>query len=157
MKLYLAGGVFNAGEQLHNLYLEKYLRTLGYEVILPQREALRFFDGQQFDLVGIAKSCRDYCHDPNNLYVGSTDGADADSGTCVEYGLAITARGQAVVYRTDFRTASEGAGEKFGVNIMLNIPGTAFVYHPCSLTELDEAEAYYKNLAEKIHQAIQSL
>ena len=42
-KLYLAAGLFNAGERLHNLYLEKHLNMLGYEVILPQREALKFF------------------------------------------------------------------------------------------------------------------
>lgn len=43
-KIYLAGGLFNAGERLHNLHLEKAFKDLGYDVILPQREALRHFD-----------------------------------------------------------------------------------------------------------------
>lgn len=43
-KIYLAGGLFNAGERLHNLHLEKAFKDLGYDVILPQRKALRHFD-----------------------------------------------------------------------------------------------------------------
>lgn len=33
--IYLAGGLFNAGERLHNLYLEKHLLARGWKVILP--------------------------------------------------------------------------------------------------------------------------
>ena len=95
--LYLAGGLFNAGERLHNLYLEKYLKRLGYEIILPQREALRFFKDGLFDVADLVKDCRDSITNPRHLYVGNADGADADSGTCVEYGMAITSSRQAIV------------------------------------------------------------
>lgn len=150
--LYLAGGLFNAGERLHNLYLEKYLKELGYKIILPQREALSFFNGSQFNVADIVADCRRCATDPNNLYVGSADGADADSGTCVEYGMAITSTGQALVYRTDFRTALE---KEVGVNAMLNAQGTIFLYAPCFFTELDEVENYYQNLARQIHERIE--
>ena len=153
--IYLAGGLFNVAERLHNLVLEKHLKTFGHKVILPQREALKFFgkDGS-FDLTGVIKGCRDSVANPDNVYVGSADGADADSGTCVEYGVAVTATGRAIVYRTDFRTAEE---KEVGVNAMLKIQGTTFLYRPCFFTELDRVEDYYCSLAQKIDEAIQKL
>jgi len=152
-KLYLAGGLFNAGERLHNLYLERHLRALGYETVLPQREALKFFKGDGFDVAAIVNDCQRYCKDPETLFVGSIDGADADSGTSVEYGIAITSSGRAVVYRSDFRTAEE---KEVGVNAMLRAAGTKYIYEPCFMTELDQAETFYARLAQRIHEAISS-
>lgn len=153
-KLYLAGGLFNAGERLHLLYLEKHLKSLGYIVILPQREALRFFNGESFDVKGIVKDCKNSAINPENLFIGSADGADADSGTCVEYGMAIATTGQAIVYRTDFRTAIQ---QEVGLNAMLNAEGTFFIYKPCFFTELEQVDGYYRSLADSIHDAIQSM
>jgi nucleoside 2-deoxyribosyltransferase len=150
--IYLAGKLFNVAERLHNLFLEKYLKELGYNVILPQREALKFFDADHFDVGGIVKDCRQACTNRKHIFVGNIDGADADSGTCVEYGMAITATGKAIVYRTDFRTAEE---KELGVNAMLKVDGTTFIYHPCFFTELTQVETYYKELAQKIHGVIQ--
>jgi nucleoside 2-deoxyribosyltransferase len=151
MKLYLAGGLFNAGERLHNLYLEKHLVLLGYEVILPQREALNFSKDDLFDLQGIVEDCTAKCTDKNTLYVGSADGADADSGTAVEYGMAIISKGIAILYRTDFRTALE---TEHGVNAMFTAKGTSFIYQPCFFTELDQVDEYYGELAKAIHTKI---
>lgn len=75
--LYLASGLFNAGERLHNLYLEKHLIELGYKVILPQREALKYFNGKSFDVAGIVADCKRSCTDKKVLYIGNADGADA--------------------------------------------------------------------------------
>lgn len=152
--VYLAGGLFNAGERLHNLYLEKYLKALGYKVILPQREALKFFGGDVFVIPLIVEDCKQSCTNPENICVVSSDGADSDSGTCVEYGMAIIATGRAVVYRTDFRTAQE---RELGVNAMLKAKGTSFIYHPCFFVELEQVDTYYKDLAQEIHRAIQAL
>jgi nucleoside 2-deoxyribosyltransferase len=153
-RIYLAGGLFNAGERLHNLFLENELRELGYEVLLPQREALNFFDGVNFDVAGIVASCRKSSADPVNIFVGSVDGPDADSGTCVEYGIATTANRGAIVYRTDLRTALD---REVGVNAMLQGGEVVFIYHPCFFTELSQVKDYYKNLACKISCAILSL
>ncbi len=153
-KLYLAGGLFNAGERLHNLYLEKHLKAKGYEVILPQREALQFFREGLFDVAGIVEDCRSAVTDDRNLCIANTDGADADSGTCIEFGIAITATGQAISYRTDFRTAMD---RELGVNAMFQAEGTIFVYRPCFFTELEQVDAYYEELAEAIHQATLNL
>lgn len=149
--IYLAAGLFNAGERLHNLFLEKFLRELGHEVILSQREALKFFDGKQFDIDAIVEDCRQSRTNPKHICVACADGADADSGTAVEYGMAMTANGRAIVYRTDFRTAEE---KELGANAMLKAKGTSFIYHPCFFTELDEVDAYYEELSRKIHEAI---
>lgn len=151
LKIYLAGGLFNAGQRLHNLFLAKYLRELGCAVILPQVEALQFFHRDRFDVAGVVESCRQACRSSENIFVGSADGADADSGTCVEYGIAIASTGRAIVYRTDFRTAEE---KEVGVNAMLRARGTIFIYYPCFITDLIQAEGYYRELARKIHEAI---
>src|SRR5689334_17467726 len=88
--IYLAGGLFNAGERLHNLMLERALKNLGYDVILPQREAERFRSDDGYDIKNIALSCLKSCGDSANIYVGGVDGSDADSGTSVEFGIAIS-------------------------------------------------------------------
>lgn len=155
-KIYLAGGLFNAGERLHNLFLEKFLQELGHTIILPQREALKFLDkNSHIDLDAVAEDCRKHCEGESVVYVGNIDGADADSGTCVEYGIAITVAGAAIVYRTDFRTDT---AKEVGVNAMLKLKGTMFIYHPCFFTEMgDEVKNYYRELAKKIDEAVQAL
>lgn len=149
--IYLAGGLFNAGERLHNLFLERALRELGYGVILPQREALTYCKDGVFDIDKIRNSCCALSVDPQTLFVGCLDGTDADSGMAVEYGLAKGVGKKAVVYRTDFRTQVE---RELGVNAMFGIPVTEFVYLPCTFTELAEVELYYRELATRIHEAI---
>lgn len=153
--IYLAGGLFNAAEQVHNLFLEKHLKKLGYEVILPQREALKFKDKDgSLDMKQVRNMCQVAAADRANTYVGSIDGPDADSGTCVEYGIAITSAGRAVAYRTDIRTEPK---KELGVNIMLTLPRTKLVLRPCALTELRDINAYYRRLAESIDKAISDL
>ena len=152
--LYLAGGLFNAAERLHNLYLEKHLKPYGYNILLPQREAVQFSEDDVFDGDAIMEDCHASCWSPENLYVGCIDGADADGGTAVEYGIAISITGRAVVYRTDFRTATD---KELGYNAMFRIKGTTFIYYPCYFTELDQADAYYAELARRIHEGIQGL
>jgi len=151
MRLYLAGGLFNAGQRLHNLYLEKYLKVFGHEVILPQRRALALYEDGKFDTKEIPVDCAKCCVDKDLLYVGCIDGADADSGTAIEYGLAIGATHRAIIYRTDFRTDTE---KELGVNAMFGINWTILVCLPCFLTEFNQINDYYQRLARKIHEAI---
>jgi len=156
MKIYLAAGLFNAGERLHNIFLEMALRELGYEVILPQREALKFFDPATgtFDVAGIVENCKQSSADGKNIVVANSDGADGDSGTCVELGIAVASTGRAVVFRTDFRTAMD---RELGVNAMLKPKGVVFIYHPCFFTELSQVEPYYRELARKIDEAVRNI
>lgn len=154
MKIYLAGGLFNAGERLHNLCLEKYLSLLGHEVVLPQREALNFLNNGHLDLKGLGADCKTKCTDQENIYVGSVDGADADSGTAIEYGMAIIVTGRAIIYRTDCRTELE---KELGVNAMFSMEGTKFIHEECSFTELNQVEDYYKRLASAIDEVLKEM
>lgn len=154
LTIYLAGPLFSAGDRLHNLHLEKHLKALGYDVILPQREALKFCDGGRFDLSEIARDCARSCRDKNNIFVGNTDGTDTDSGTAAEFGIAITATGRAVTFRTDFRTVTD---REIGLNTMLTIDFSEFIYFPCGLSSLNEVDLFYNELAQKIHEAIGSV
>ena len=56
-----------------------------------------------------------------------------------------------ITYRTDFRTSIEN---EVGINAMLNPKGATFIYHPCFVTELNEVDNYYKELASKITDVI---
>ncbi|OHA59793.1 MAG: hypothetical protein A2589_03055 [Candidatus Vogelbacteria bacterium RIFOXYD1_FULL_46_19] len=154
--LYLAGGLFNAGERIHNLYLEVALGVLGHAIVLPQREALRFQNPQTclFDTGAISRDCRRAAENPNSILVGCVDGPDVDSGTAVEYAYAMAKTGRAIIYRTDFRTSLE---HEVGVNAMLRGLGTEFIYLPCFITELEEIELYYRHLARKIDEAAQRI
>jgi nucleoside 2-deoxyribosyltransferase len=154
MVIYLAGGLFNVSDRLHNLFLEKYLKELGHTVILPQRRALKFFDGGTFDTDAIVKDCMELCADRSVLCVVNIDGPDADSGAAIEYATAIAATRRAAIYRTDFRTAPE---KELGVNAMFRAYRTLGVYLPCYFTELSEIDAYYRELAQKIDAAISFL
>lgn len=152
--IYLAGGLFNAGERLHNLLLERYLKVLGHEVILPQREALKFFEDGKLDIQSVVDDCEKHAVNPANICVVNSGDPDADSGSCVEYGMAVATTGKAIVYRTDFRTEPE---KEVGVNAMLRSSKYFFIYQPCFFTSFSEVRPYYKELARKISEAIDTV
>ena len=146
--VYLAGPLFNAGERIHLLCLEDALRKLGYRIILPQREALKFNNVKD-----ITRNCARVCANEDIVFVGCLDGADADSGMAVEYGIAYATGKQTICYRTDFRTDPE---KEIGVNGMLLLEETKFIYHPCFVTDSRKIKLFYKELAKKIDEAIRS-
>ncbi len=143
---YLAGGLFNAAERLHNLQLEKALKELGHEVILPQRRALAFLSGETFNLQEMVEDCSRQCSNSNHIFVGSIDGTDADSGTAVEFGIAKKSGLRTILYRTDFRTHPE---TEFGVNGMFQLADD-IIYLEARFDDLDEITSFYMTLAERI-------
>lgn len=149
--IYLAGGLFNISERERNTRLAKCLAKFGRKVILPQEEALNFFDGQIYDIQGVIEDCFKKAKDPDNVCVACLDGPDADSGTAFEVGAAVTATGRAVVYRTDFRTALE---KEVGINGMFQVCGIEIIYLPCFATTFAEYDGFYQNLAQKIHEIV---
>jgi nucleoside 2-deoxyribosyltransferase len=153
-KIYLAGPLFTLAERTHNLNLEKELIALGYKVLLPQRRALDFITTRGLDLARMAADCAELASDPDNILVANIDGPEADSGTAIEYGLAIKAVGRAVIYRTDIRTDRR---KEVGVNAMFGLKNTRFIFAPCFVTTEDEVKEFYSELASKIHGAIMSL
>lgn len=157
ISIYLAGPLFSIADRHHNLLLAQELERLGYEVILPQKEALKFFDGKRFDLRGISEDCKRQSME-NDVIVANIDGPEADSGTAFEVGIAfsvvsITSKPKIICIRTDFRTNRE---QEIGINGMFELAGRV-IYMPAFVSSLEEIARFYKNLAEKIDNAIKEL
>lgn len=150
--LYLAAGVFGVAERMRNARLAGILerKGKGRKVILPQREAKRFFVDGVLDLDALAEDCRRAATDPETICVVCIDGAEADAGGAVEYACANQATGRGITWRSDFRTAEE---KELGRNAMFRLKGTIHIYLPCYAVEEAEVDAYCEELAEEIHQA----
>jgi nucleoside 2-deoxyribosyltransferase len=117
-KIVLFGPLFTQAERVWNRMLKRAIEEQGlgeWQVTLPQDEAAKFIHGTDIDGDGIAQDCFERAVDAD-LAVAILDGADADSGTCVEIawrkGRNIAA--PVIGVRTDFR---EGADK--GSNLML--------------------------------------
>jgi nucleoside 2-deoxyribosyltransferase len=152
--IYLAGPLFTLAERTHNLKLEKMLRLLGHQVILPQKRAVDFVTPQGVNLKQMVLDCAEQASNSDNILVANLDGPDTDSGTAVEYGLAIRATGRAIVYRTDIRTVPE---KEVGLNAMFGLEETRFIHMPCLANTEDEVQEFYFELASQIHKAIVDL
>lgn len=148
--LYLAAGVFGVAERMRNARLAGILEPKGRKVVLPQREALRFFVNGALDLDALAEDCRQLATDSDTICVVCIDGAEADAGAAVEYGCANQANKRGITWRSDFRTVEE---KELGRNAMFRLKGTVHIYLPCYAVEEAELDAYYEVLAEAIHQA----
>ena len=113
--IYLAGPLFGIAEQTFNRAMTRALESArpGVAVVLPQdraKELLALPNGVQL----VFEDCLAMI-DSVDVVLAVLDGADADSGTCVELGYAH-ARGKPIVgVRTDFR-----ASEDRGLNLMVS-------------------------------------
>jgi nucleoside 2-deoxyribosyltransferase len=150
-KIYLAGPLFGVADRVHNLNLKRALERLGYRVILPQHQANKFFRGGRFDLVAVVKDCLASCSDQaTTIIVANLDGAD--TGTAMEYGYALAQGTRIVTYATDIRMDPE---KEAGINAMLQVPGTRFVYYPSAgFDYLPAVFFFYRCLARKIDSEI---
>ncbi|GAG10035.1 unnamed protein product [marine sediment metagenome] len=157
ISIYLAGPLFGIADRHHNLLLAQELEKLGYTVILPQKEALKFFNGERFDLKGISKDCKRQSME-NDVVVANIDGPDADSGTALEVGIALSRasianKPKVICIRTDFRTNRE---QEIGINGMFEFADRV-IYMPAFTSSLKEITEFYKGLAKKIDNAIKEL
>lgn len=168
MTIYLAGGLFNIGERQRNLELGFELEIQGYNVIYPQKEALKFLKDEKFDLPNLVQNCADLSS-KCDVFVGNLDGPDADSGTSVEFGIAFRAcqtvgrwaiigpenkqKPLTILYRTDFRTVRE---QEVGINGMFNL-ADKIIYKPAFINTLEEAKQFYRELAMEIDKYIRAI
>lgn len=125
MRIYLAGPLFTQGERAWNRSLAGALREAGHVVFLPQEEikSLAALDAEaifQLDMRGVRQA---------DVVVAVLDGADPDSGTCFECGVAHALGIPLVLVRTDFRAGGDGLpGQRMTtVNLMLSQAGAAIV------------------------------
>lgn len=114
MKIYIAGPLFTLAERQFNQKLASSMQKTINDIIvvLPQVETAKMAGMPDF----IEKAFH-YCLksiDECDIVVGILDGADVDSGTCVELGYAY-ANGKPIIgIRTDIRLS-----EDRGLNLMV--------------------------------------
>lgn len=128
MRLYFAGPLFTQGERAWNRAVADALVGAGHQVFLPQTEvqALETLDADtifRVDVDGVRSA---------DAVVAVLDGADPDSGTCFECGLAYALGIPIVAVRTDFRAGGDALpGQALAtINLMLSQAATAIVNQP---------------------------
>jgi nucleoside 2-deoxyribosyltransferase len=148
MNLYLAGPLFTQAERSWNLRLAGLLSGLGHSVFLPQAEiqTIETLEAEavfRVDVDGVRSS---------DAVVAILDGADPDSGTSFECGLAFALGLPIVLVRTDFRAGGDALpGQKLAtVNLMLSQASTAVVHMTSPLESLDD-------LASEVGRALDNL
>ncbi len=117
LTVYIAGPLFTQAERTWNAELAKWLRGIGYQVVLPQEAAEEMlaekasFDSQAlFDnaVKGIEAA---------DLVIAVLDGPDPDSGTSWECGYAWKSGTPIMGVRTDLRPGGDDISRP--VNLML--------------------------------------
>jgi nucleoside 2-deoxyribosyltransferase len=158
-KIYLAGPLFGIADRHHNLLLAKELERLGYAVVLPQRQASNPFEGYHLQLIRIAEYCRNEVLN-SDYVVANIDGSDADSGTAVEVGMALSKAPLAthavpvvICVRTDIRTEAD---KEIGMNAMFRL-AQKVICRPANVSSLQEIRTFYRELAGEIHSSIMEL
>ncbi len=139
MHLYLAGPLFTQAERAWNAALAARIADGGHSVFLPQDEvkAIATLEADAIfaiDVDGVRSS---------DAVVAILDGADSDSGTAFECGLAYALGIPLVAVRTDFRGGGDALpGQKLAtVNLMLAQGATAVVARPDPTATLDDLAA----------------
>ncbi len=136
MRVYFAGPLFTQAERDWNRRIASRLGALGHDVFLPQDEvhnlaSLRADAVFALDVGGVRSA---------DAMVAVLDGADADSGTSFECGLAYALGIPIVVLRTDFRGGGDALpGQVLGtINLMLSQAAAAVVARTDPATTEDE-------------------
>ncbi len=142
MRIYFAGPLFTLAEQDFNESLANALkRNCGsLNIILPQSRAAELAGEEDF-LGLMFKYCLDEIKEADAV-VAVLDGADADSGTCVEIGYAKGLGKKIIGVRTDLR-----ALEDRGLNLMVSNICSELILDPSPTTSIE-------SLAEKIVRAL---
>jgi nucleoside 2-deoxyribosyltransferase len=142
MHVYLAGPLFTLAEQTFNLRLAKSIENIEstLKLVLPQLKNKELQKSECF-----THDIFNYCVEMVNqshLLVAILDGADADSGTCIEMGLAY-AQGKPIIgVRTDFRSL-----EDRGLNLMVSFACSRLIWQPTENTD-DLAREIVKAIRE---------
>ncbi len=128
MRLYFAGPLFTQAERDWNRRIAARLVDLGYSVFLPQDEVKGLATLQadtifHIDVSGVRSA---------DAVIAVLDGADPDSGTSFECGLAYGLGIPIVILRTDFRAGGDALpGQALAtINLMLSQSAAAIVSRP---------------------------
>ncbi len=125
--LYLAGPLFSLAEQMFNRALAIELRQIGYEVFVPQE-----FCTNETTAKDIAERCKSFLLKSDAVIV-NLDGADTDSGTAFEAGMANEQK-TTIGFRTDIRKS--GDDSESGANSMFRLLDSVIHYDGNEISEL---------------------
>ena len=130
MRIYFAGPLFTQAERAWNVAVAAALTEAGHRVFLPQAELKRLDAPEagsvfRLDVEGIREA---------DALVAILDGADADSGTSFECGVAYAMGIPVVAVRTDFRGGGDDLpGQRLpGINLMLSESSRSVVHLPAT-------------------------
>jgi len=136
MQIYLAGPLFTQAERAWNRRLAAALAAAGHDVFLPQEAVTAITPPEadaifRLDVGGVRAA---------GAVVAVLDGADADSGTAFECGLAYALGTPIVAVRTDFRGGGDALpGQRLAtINLMLSQAAAAVVHLPDPAASLDD-------------------
>ncbi len=147
MRIYFAGPLFTQAERAWNRQIADALAEAGHAVFLPQTEvqAIETLEADaifRVDVDGVRAA---------EVVVAVLDGADPDSGTCFECGVAYALGIPIVAVRTDFRGGGDALpGQHLAtINLMLSQATTAIVHQadPTGATE-SVTEVLIRTLAD---------
>lgn len=126
MRIYFAGPLFTLAERQWNSRVAASLSEAGHDVFLPQSEVqaistLRADTIFTLDVDGVRSA---------EVVVAVLDGADPDSGTSFECGVAYALGIPIIAVRTDFRGGGDALpGQQLAtINLMLSQAATAIVH-----------------------------
>ncbi len=139
MEIYLAGPLFTQAERSWNLRLAALLTQAGHSVFLPQTEVQSIPD---LDADAIFRCDVDGVRAADAV-LAIVDGADPDSGTSFECGLAYAMGIPIVVARTDFRAGGDALpGQKLAsINLMLAQAAAVVVERTATTDSIDDLAA----------------
>ena len=115
--VYFAGPLFTSAERVWNSGLAGALRAEGFAVRLPQEDAAALITDGGFDPRAIFELASRSVS-TSNVVLAVLDGADVDSGTAFECGVAWKVGVPIVGIRSDLRKGGDDA--EAGVNLMLS-------------------------------------
>lgn len=148
MRIYFAGPLFSQAERSWNVLIARDLTEAGHEVFLPQSEieqldALEAEAIFRLDVEGVRSS---------DLVVAVLDGADPDSGTSFECGLAFALGLPIVTVRTDFRAGGDALpGQRIPtINLMLSQASAAEVLLSSPTTSSEEVSQGILDAIERL-------
>jgi nucleoside 2-deoxyribosyltransferase len=119
--VYFAGPLFTQAERNWNTAIAEGLQDAGFEVLLPQIQAINIVKSTGGLTKEERKALFDVAIDSVNkcdAVIAILDGPDPDSGTCFECGYALGLNRPVLGIRTDLRFG--GDDPDAGVNLMLS-------------------------------------
>lgn len=113
MKVYIAGPLFSSAERAFNLRVDRFLKRMGFETFLPQRDGLLMSNLLREGVAEQEAGRRIFAKDVEEIRSSDVilfvmDGRVPDEGACIEVGIGFALGKECVGFKTDTRSLSRG-------------------------------------------------